>query len=167
VNDNHIDWGEGPWNTEEDHAVWVDPTTDLDCMINRGSSGALCGYVGVPPSHPLHGKQYDDVNVDVHGGLTYSRPCQEDGEICHVPQEGREAEIWWFGFDCAHSGDISPRMVADMRVLKERLRTEGKEKEAAVFDEKWDHVFKPTYKDWAYVQQECTDLARQLAEVAA
>ena len=29
----HEDWGEGPWNNEPDHAVWVDEATGLDCMI--------------------------------------------------------------------------------------------------------------------------------------
>lgn len=37
-----------------------------------------------------------DVAFDVHGGLTYSGEGR-----CH-PAGGDE---WWFGFDCAHSGD--------------------------------------------------------------
>jgi hypothetical protein len=162
---NHEDWGEGPWNNEEDHAVWVDPTTGLDCMINRGPSGALCGYVGVPPSHPWHGRDYNDVDVihvDVHGGLTYAAACDEDNDICHIPEDGREAEIWWFGFDCAHFGDVTPRMDADMRKMNERLKAESKpalRRRAVVW-----RVAR-AYKDWAYVMGECTDLAKQLAEV--
>jgi len=107
---NHPDWGEGPWNTEPDHDVWVDELTDLDCMINRGPSGAWCGYVGIGPDHPWHGKNWADLedDINVHGGLTYSEACQEGGEICHVPEPGREHDIWWLGFDCAHCGDLSP-----------------------------------------------------------
>jgi hypothetical protein len=37
--------------------------------------------------------KYDDINVDVHGGLTYSR---------------EEEELWVIGFDCAHSMDFTP-----------------------------------------------------------
>lgn len=50
----------------------------------------LCGYVDVPATHPMHGKHYDDVDVDVHGGLTYSE---------------KEGDVWRFGFDTAHFGD--------------------------------------------------------------
>ena len=30
------------------------------------------GYVLIPIGHPLHGKNYDDINVNVHGGLIFS-----------------------------------------------------------------------------------------------
>lgn len=28
--------------------------------------------------------------------------------ICHIPDEGESDHVWWFGFDCGHSGDICP-----------------------------------------------------------
>jgi hypothetical protein len=38
----------------------------------------------VPPTHPSHGKHYDDLGVTVHGGLTFGEiePCSdhEDGQ---------------------------------------------------------------------------------------
>lgn len=149
---NHEDWGEGPWDNEEDHYVWVDEATNLDCMINRGPSGALCGYVGVGPDHPLHGVEYDDIDVEVevHGGLTYSDSCQEDGEICHVPAEGRSHDIWWLGFDCGHHMDLAPAMEATMR----RLRTEHNEPHWVIPPSK--------YRDVEYVRGEIRDLALQL-----
>lgn len=55
-----------------------------------------CGYVRVPPTHPAFGLNYDFVNVDVHGGLTFGQiePCShEDGQG------------YWFGFDCNHCMD--------------------------------------------------------------
>lgn len=123
-------WLDGPWQNEPDKAVWVDPATNLDCMIKRGPSGALCGYVGVDPTHPLFEVEYnqtktddpDDydylIDADVHGGLTYSRLCQEFDEkpetrlICHTAKPGRSSRIWWFGFDCAHCNDYRPRSEA-------------------------------------------------------
>lgn len=51
--------------------------------------GAVNGYVQIPEGHPWHGKSYDDIDVDVHGGLTYG--CGE-----------------WIGFDCMHCGDYWP-----------------------------------------------------------
>ncbi len=156
---NHPEWGEGPWNNEEDHAVWIDDATNLDCMINRGPAGALCGYVGVGPDHPLHGKQYctaETDHLDVHGSLTYSDACQEGGDICHVPAEGREHDIWWFGFDCAHFGDVCPRMDADLREMRARIP----EMPSPLGD--YGPLGQATYKDWAYVVNEVHSLARQL-----
>ena len=109
-------WGEGPWVDEPDKVVWVDEVTGLDCMIHRNQAGALCGYVGVGPDHPWHGKSYSEVEatgqVDVHGTLTYSDKCNEKATeangICHVPAPGREHNIWWLGFDCAHQMDVIP-----------------------------------------------------------
>jgi len=65
--------------------------------------GHLCGYIAVPPAHPWFGKDYDDLDVDVHGGLTYAK----DGKETDYPH-ALGTEAWWHGFDCAHSGDISP-----------------------------------------------------------
>lgn len=70
-------WGNGAWQSEPDKVQWVDAATGLDCLIVRGPAGALCGYVGVPESHQLFEKGYDDADVSVHGGLTFSDHCQE------------------------------------------------------------------------------------------
>ena len=102
-------WGQGPWDFEtDDKVVWIDASTGLDCMIVRNGMGAWCGYVGLPPAHPDHGKEYGEVfgDYDVHGGLTFSAAC--GGKICHVPEPGRPAQIWWLGFDCSHSCDATP-----------------------------------------------------------
>lgn len=107
-------WPSGPWDGEPDKVVWVDDDTDLDCMIVRNLLGAWCGYVGVPPDHPWYLVDYFDlpVRVDVHGGLTFSATCDEDGDlataICHVPEPGRPDDVWWLGFDTAHGGDLAP-----------------------------------------------------------
>jgi hypothetical protein len=70
-------WPDGPWQNEPDKAQWIDKATGYDCLIVRNHSGAWCGYVGVPEGHPCHGKGYDDVDVDVHGGLTFADSCNE------------------------------------------------------------------------------------------
>lgn len=146
------EWDAGPWHQEPDKLNWVDPETGLDCMIVRaGEIGHLCGYVGVPPNHPYHGKNYWDENggpdVQVHGGLTYADKCS--GVICHVAEEGREENLWWFGFDCGHRGDLSPGMMATMRKLR-ALSEYGR-----------NYV----YRDIEYVKEQCRLLARQLKEL--
>ncbi len=132
------EWGEGPWQHEPDRLEWHDPATKLPCMIIRSSAvGSLCGYVGVPPWHPYHGKHYDACEVEVHGGLTYSERC--NGDICHIPGPGESDDIWWLGFDCGHAADLSP-------LLSLRLKLAGYGK----------------YRTVAYVKAACADLARQL-----
>jgi len=66
----------------------------LKCLIRRHNTlGHLCGYVVLPEGHYAYEKDYDDIDVDVHGGLTYAN--MEDGK-------------WVVGFDCAHLGDYVP-----------------------------------------------------------
>ncbi len=72
----------------------------LTCAVVQGCEGQhRCGYVRVPPNHPLHSMGYEEPNVEVHGGLTFAElePCTE-----HPDGQG-----WWFGFDCAHFMDAS------------------------------------------------------------
>ncbi|QFP97013.1 hypothetical protein SEA_SUERTE_42 [Gordonia phage Suerte] len=51
--------------------------------------GAVNGYVLLPEGHPWRGLDYDQIDVEVHGGLTYGH----DG---------------WIGFDTLHAGDVWP-----------------------------------------------------------
>ena len=109
-------WSSGPWDQEPaDKIVWEDSTTGFDCMIHRNGMGSWCGYVGVPKKHYLFGLDYNQLyemgkGLDVHGGLTFSDACHNmdvNGKgICHPSDKGDH--VWWFGFDCAHSGDRNP-----------------------------------------------------------
>lgn len=131
-------WGPGPWQTEPDRKVWKDPATGLVCLANRhGSKGHFCGYVAVLPGHPAYGKYCDSIDVNVHGGLNYANACS--GEICHVPEPGEPDNVWWLGFDCAHCFDLSP----------------GSSYRNEFGDEH--------YRDLGYVEQQCAQLAVQLA----
>lgn len=142
-------WGDGPWQDEPDKAQWVDRETDLDCLIVRSPMGCLCGYVGIPETHPLFGSGYDSEltdNIDVHGGLTFAGSCDDSkGEahsICHVPLPGRSDKIWWLGFDCGHAGDVLPKLTSTTGMPI------------------WEG---DTYRGVAYVIAECEQLAKQLA----
>jgi hypothetical protein len=146
----------GPWNDEPDRVEWRDEETKLPCIALRVPwSGHWCGYVGVGPDHRLHGKDYDheSVNVEVHGGLTFASACQEpnpkqgDHRVCHTPEAGEPDHAWWFGFDCAHSGDMSPSDEARARRGAAMCYRDG------------------YYKPLDFVKSECASLARQLAEV--
>lgn len=98
---------EGPWHSEPDHLEFRSGG-GLPCLIHRNHLGAWCGYVGVPPGHPWHGRdrnELPDPYPEAHGGLTYSGRCR--GEICHVPEPGESDDVWWLGFDCNHWNDMS------------------------------------------------------------
>ena len=129
-----------PWKNEPDKLHWVDEATDLDCLIVRNDLGALCGYVGITKGNQYFEKEYNEVPVDVHGGLTYSAFCNEGGKICHVPLPGRSHRVWWLGFDCGHWGDLIPGMLKYGVNLGDR------------------------YRDIEYVKKECRNLALQLNE---
>jgi hypothetical protein len=189
------DWKRGPWNDEPDKIQWQDEATGLPCLIVRGPSGALCGYVGVAPDHPWHGKGYDELHevadIEVHWGLTFAHGCAEISRdkwqvwrqrqygrrdeaakypvgdaardlkeraveledfdawqkraaaryICHVAAPGEPDPVWWFGFDCAHSGDICPSHT------RYSFGSFGDEE----------------YRTISFVEDECRSLARQLA----
>lgn len=136
----------GPWHAEPDHEEFRSPE-GLACIVHRNGLGSWCGYVGVPPGHPWHGKGYDNVDAEVHGGLTYAERCQ--GPICHVPRPGESDDVWWLGFDCNHSQDLSMYEIA------------AGETEALMPD--WSR----SYKTVEYVRAKTLALATQAAAAAA
>jgi hypothetical protein len=62
----------------------------------------LCGYVGVPKTHPFYG--LNDISdprltdINIHGGITYT------GNHHRKMKKSK----WYIGFDCAHAFDIIP-----------------------------------------------------------
>lgn len=129
------------WDSEPDRKHWIDSATGLDCLIVRNPvTYALCGYVGVPEGHPWHGKGYDDVDAEVHGGLTFADACTR--HVCHGENGEVVAnkDVWWLGFDCAHAWDIIPLL--------------GRSFSDA------------TYKNIAFVECECRSLAAQIRNAA-
>lgn len=162
--DDKKTWPAGPWRDEPDRKEWVDPETGLRCYILRGPHGSLCGYVGVPKGHPAWGMSYDGIDytersdnpsiewwrrhvthrieykisdICVHGGLTFA------GTPAHIEDE----ETHWFGFDCAHAGDFSPKY--------DQSKWLGTAVRGGTND----------YRDIEYVTQECAGLAKQLAAI--
>jgi hypothetical protein len=132
-------WRPGPWDAEPDKLLWEH--AGFDCMIVRSLHGHLCGYVGVPENHPWYEKHQDEVDVQVHGGLTYGAHCQD--VICH----SKPQKTWWLGFDCCHMGDLSP----GLRMIDEAVS---------------GRVFrKGTYRDLEYVHAETEGLADQARAV--
>ena len=169
--------GEGPRLGEADKVSWRDEATGYECIMLRDTHrGFLSGYVGVPRGHPLWGWDSEavppDLGIEVHGGLTYSRLCQdgphparrlafEARRICHVPRHPpsyhptahatdhrvEDPHCWWFGFSCDHVYDMVP---ADDR------------RPAGCFKAETG----ATYRDDGYVVCETVVLAAQLRAIA-
>jgi len=62
------------------------------------------GYVLIPKGHKLHGKHYDEINVDVHGGLTFSQ-LVDDEMAKKWKLDMEDVDSWCAGFDTCHYGD--------------------------------------------------------------
>lgn len=149
-------------HTESMHERWTS-AVGLDCVINpcTFSSGKyhLCGYIRVPPGHPLHGVEYNspvprtlDATVErIKQGTVGKRGIMDlfrlslggeftAGDLLNVhggitysgssaPGEPEADGEHWYGFDCGHSGDH------------------------------------PSSQNAAYVRAECEGLAQQIAEI--
>lgn len=66
-------------------------------VVTHNGRGYRCGYVKVLPGHPWHGQDYNSIDCDVHGGLTFG----EKDEPCGKGED----DGYWIGFDCGHYGD--------------------------------------------------------------
>jgi hypothetical protein len=124
---------DGPWHAEPDRVEFRH--AGLPCLLVRGPVGAWCGYVGTPPGHPWRERDLEGVGApEVHGGVTYQKPCH--GDICHVPAPGEPDGVVWVGFDCAHAGDLIFSFVREVRMSG-------------------------VYRDVAYARRETEQLAEQ------
>jgi len=127
-------------------AFWHEPDFHNSCahglsiFMRRNGSKAWCGYVAVPPDHPLYNHEdYMELTLSVHGGITWSAD--------YLPGEHPDGN-WYFGFDCAHSGDLSPRDVM--------FSFSG-----------YPYTLDGVYRDFHYVENECRRLASQLSDLTS
>lgn len=82
------------------------------------------GYVLIPKGHKLHGVDYNNINVNVHGGLTFAKLAKECVDYFNIEPE--DIEGWLIGFDTAHSNDTiedwsKERVEEETNKLKEQL----------------------------------------------
>jgi hypothetical protein len=134
-----------PWQNEPDTVEFN--YKGYDCLIQRVNHrpvhnpqdclGHLCGYVDLPKGHKYYGKQYDEIPLDVHGGLTYA--------------EGKKNNVWTIGFDCAHFGDLIPGIY--------ELRLHGGPLYGINFDRDDD-----IYRTVSFVENELKSLVDQLLQ---
>ena len=68
----------------------------VSCVVLFMPTGHRCGYVALPKGHKFYGSDFDSIEVECHGGLTYS-----ENRLHHQDDK----DVWWIGFDCGHYCD--------------------------------------------------------------
>ena len=148
-------WPAGPWHNEPDLRAF--DVLGLRCAVIRHPKlGHLCGYVHVPPGHPLDGVLCGDrvkiplaylkfpQNPRTYLPLFFNENNEPEVEVplnwalqvhgC-VTYSEHTVDGSWFGFDCNQLGDLAPG----------NIHSGG------------------DYRDWEYVVGETEMLAEQLA----
>ncbi len=150
-------FGEGEWLDEPDSITFEHKR--IKCLVDRVLikepycpeetyfGGHLCGYIYLPPDHPLYNINCYD-KFDCHQGITF----QEENE-----------EGFMIGFDCAHTGDLVPSMEHMRNTLPELI--ELKKRYPAPNGLKKHPLFNPTYKNVNFCIKQCTFLAEQAAKM--
>lgn len=125
-----------PWYGKDySHTIYDPPAELIERPIDVDKVGVinvLCAGMG--GNDPTKSCELS-LLLDAHGGITFTNDH---------PGGDETKDGWWFGFDCAHAGDLIPG----------HLR----------FGSARPHE---TYRDEAYVRAECESLAKQLVRVSA
>lgn len=137
------------------------------CVVIGQSIGHRCGYVAIPQSHKLFGVDYNEVDIDVHGGLTYGEYMDADLEVNEnggmyevtgrYPKDLEGGNFYWLGFDCAHYNDAK-----DFDLIRELC-----DKDSADFIINLEQQFDTggTVKDVSYVRAELVSMVDQIIEL--
>lgn len=74
-------------------------------LVTFTDMGFRCGYVAVPPTHPVHSFFNEDYNypeLECHGGVTFFGKSHLAELLIENPCEDK-----WVGFDCGHCEDLT------------------------------------------------------------
>ena len=135
-----------PWEYEPDLYEWTH--RGVECIARRNlTHGAWCGYVDIPrevwekfKTSTVNGTDTLDDLIDVHGGVTFNEYIFD--KAAHR-----------IGFDCAHGGDLMPKVSASLRGYSITL---GGSETINTYD---------TYRDLAFVIAECESMVDQILVV--
>lgn len=79
-------------------------------IYENDSMRHLCGYLAVHKEHPWYGKDRYDLNIEVHGGVTFNAKTED---VDWLQSNTQIVDHWWIGFDCAHYMDLIPNIAED------------------------------------------------------
>lgn len=195
-----MDQTTNPWETEPTELRFE--AHGLTCFAFREHSRAAWrGYVGVPTSSPLYGVSKSDVipypdtwknqpvdleKVDIL--QLFMTACDPDAvPAAHAPlsmvftsHKGLSfsghidgfADLWFFGFDCAHAGDLVPEFEEIHALVAQELSNlQALSDLQDLFPNLFEHhnTFRPNreYRTLDYVKSICEKLAGELAAYTA
>lgn len=108
-------------NNEITHTIkentWLSSDLGNSGLIDFGWGN---GYVFLPEGHKYYEYHYNDIEIYVHGGLTFSELVTENMiNLWGLPET--ELGKWCIGFDTCHDGDTIDKWTEE-KVLAETLR---------------------------------------------
>lgn len=80
-----------------------------------------CAYIMIPQSNKYFKKDFEEIDIDVHGGLTYSN------KYLPFESEKDDNKAWYIGWDYAHYGDYmgyEEKVPKDFRIGGKKWTTE-------------------------------------------
>lgn len=81
-------------------------TKEISDLVSDGGWGN--GYVILDEGHPWFGKNYNDIPVDIHGGLTYGDFINEN-TVFSFGVDKEDIGKYMIGFDTFHLGDTEEK----------------------------------------------------------
>lgn len=146
-------FGRGEWVEEPDRVIFYHK--GIRCRVARTAlgtfAGHLCGYCALPLGHPWVGKEADDIDADIHGGITCSGITDEGDYV--------------IGFDCAHFADLIPSSEQLMFRLK-TLKSEFSANFLESLDTLTPAFAQKKYRNLDFVMEQCRLLADQVNAVS-
>lgn len=142
-----------------------------DYLITFNELGVRCGYVALPPTHPVN--NFYNENYNVHGGVTFFG--ENHLSACFFGDKACNDK--WLGFDCGHGGDLNDYDTAlnyfadDERTLKNinamleikcKVANEMEEKYPGFKERRKLDLFNEKERTCDYVISECKRLIDQL-----
>jgi hypothetical protein len=122
----------------------------FEYLVVLNHSAHRCGYVAIPKDHPAYNADgYDDIEVNVHGGLTFF------GEPHIIESDCGDK---WAGFDAGHAYDGY-----DLNALEKYY---GSDDKTVKYMKSRDFYTNPhkdmVIRDFSYMESECKKLIDQL-----
>ena len=153
---------EGSWTSVEGGGTY----NDHEYLIVLNTNGHRCGYVALKPEHPyskltanlentFKTYDYDSLDIDVHGGLTFMSPSHDLKNLLPTP-----CNDMWIGFDCGHYGDF-----CDTEAFKKYFGAERFDRKESFFKFMNDGFQNKSIKDFNYVEKECHSVIDQLISI--
>jgi hypothetical protein len=124
----------------------------FQCVVLFMPLGFRNGYVGLPKGNEYYGKDYNDIPVDCHCGLTYA-----DNRLFGQDDEN----TWWIGFDCGHCCDG-----VDLDKLHEYYKYNEEVMKTAEFMRGYHELCNEEndFRTLEYVKENCESIVNQLLD---